>query len=475
MNKGPQNESHAKNQKKTLKSTKMVNCLGSNRGKFLYFPLKLRVSGMYRFFVIVLLTTVVLPLAATSQAVYNNCNEALELCPGQVFSVSNIDANKTLCPGCEDDFTFCFTPNNTIWLVFTTNPIGGVVTVDFSSLVFEAGAGMGTSLQASLLSATVPCNSASYTQIGNCESNGSATFTLTAPGLAPSTTYYVVISGSNTGAGVTLPAECTFNVSVSGAGVDRIQPQLNISLSEAQICKNELLTATALLTDCPEEQEYNWFINGSLVAVTNTPQFISSELNDGDVISVETACYTDCPIALNSTSSAVSVTTISVDAGPDITIDYGDTVPLNGSSSSTNFSWSPSFLTSNSNVIDPYVWPLQTTVFTLTATDGDCVLSDQVIVYVEPQLIIPNTFSPNDDGSNDSWIILGIEMYPDCFVRIYDRWGQEVYNSSGYSASKAWDGTSRSGGKLSEGVYFYILELRDDEKQQFKGSISLIR
>src|SRR4051812_40737832 len=50
-----------------------------------------------------------------AQPVYNNCFNALEICPNTTFSINNIGANKTVCPDCEDDFAFCFTANNTIW------------------------------------------------------------------------------------------------------------------------------------------------------------------------------------------------------------------------------------------------------------------------------------------------------------------------------------------------------------------------
>ncbi len=426
-------------------------------------------------FVIVLLTVIGNGRVAWSQEIYNNCVQSLELCVGEIYSVNNISANKTFCPGCEDDFTFCFAPNNSIWMMFTTNDFGGNVTVSFSDLNFELDPGQGTELQATILSATVPCNAASYTQIGNCVSNGSANFNLNGVGLAPLTTYYIVVSGSNSGPGITSAAECTFNVSISGTAVDRPAPFAFIALSSQSICANQILTATAALDNCPENDTFKWYVNGALVGVTTEPVYQTTAIQDGDILSVENTCYSLCPISVSATADPVSVTTVFVDAGADLHIGFGDTVQLNGLVSTGTFSWSPSFGMSNFEVLDPFVWPLVTTVYTLTVSEGDCTASDQVTVYVDPQLQIPNTFSPNDDGSNDTWEILGIELYPNCYVKIYDRWGQEVFQSSGYSKEKAWDGTGKGGGRLSEGVYFYMLELRDDEKQKFNGSITLIR
>jgi gliding motility-associated-like protein len=145
-----------------------------------------------------------------------------------------------------------------------------------------------------------------------------------------------------------------------------------------------------------------------------------------------------------------------------------------GSTSAPVYSWSPTFYVSNPNSLTPIAFPEETTVFTLSATENGCTLEDYVIITITEELVFPTTFSPNDDQVNDIWEITGVSNYPNCFVRIFDRWGQEVFQSTGYSEQKAWDGTGKAG-KLAEGVYFYIVELRDPDKQEFKGSISLIR
>lgn len=416
----------------------------------------------------------VLPASFRAQESYNECNSALELCPNKVFTLTNIDANKTLCPGCEDDFTFCFGSTNTIWLKFTTNASGGNVQVDFANLIFESSAGQEMELNATMLSATLPCNSASYSVQGNCVSNATGPFTLFAGPLAGSTTYYIVVSGDNIGSGISVAAECTFDISISGSGIDRPISSVSISSSALSICKNEIYTATASVINCPDTGFYKWFVNGTQVATTVEPTFQSTALEDGDVVSVETSCYLLCSDTVTATEAPVNVYSFVINAGPDVQISNGETVQLNGSTSADTFSWSPFINLSNENILNPQVFPSTTTTYTLTATENGCTLSDQVIITVTEELIFPTTFSPNSDGLNDKWEISGISNYPNCFVRIYNRWGQEIFQSVGYSTAKAWDGTD-SKNEVSEGVYFYIVELRDDEKREFKGSITLIR
>ena len=147
---------------------------------------------------------------------------------------------------------------------------------------------------------------------------------------------------------------------------------------------------------------------------------------------------------------------------------------LNGNTTAPVFLWTPSYNISDNTSLTPFVYPSISTTYTLSATENGCTQEDYVTVFIDEKLVIPTTFSPTDDGTNDTWEIKGVDKYRNCFVQIFDRWGQEVFQSTGYSKAKAWDGTGKTG-KLSEGVYFYIVQLRDDDKQEFKGSITLIR
>src|SRR3989338_6344618 len=226
--------------------------------------------------VIFLLTLIATPFLGVTQVAYNSCSNALDLCPGTVFSATNIDANATLCPGCEDDFNFCFPTDNTVWFSFTTNAVGGAVQVDVFNLVFEANPGQDNELQATIIETIVPCNAPSYIPIGNCVSNAAGNFTLNALGLAPSTTYLVVVDGDNSGVGITSPAECTFDIRISGSAIDRSVPAIGVLQNSSSICLNEAVYFEATLADCPDTGSFQWFVNGSLVAVTSSPIFQTS-------------------------------------------------------------------------------------------------------------------------------------------------------------------------------------------------------
>ena len=423
--------------------------------------------------VIFLLTFLVGSSISLSQPLNNSCSNAAVLCPGVLISGSNIGANKTFCPSCEDDFNFCFGTDNTIWYSFTTNAVGGAVQVDVSNLVFQANPGQDFELQATILEATVPCNSSSYTQIGNCVNNATGNFTLNAAGLAPNTQYMIVIDGDNNGAGITLPAEASFDIVINGPGVDRTLPSISISQSASSICANEAVFFAAQLSNCPDSGNYLWYINGVLVATTTDSVFITTGIQNGDIVTVENSCYSQCPVIVSQAGTAIQVTTVNVDAGPDVTISLGGQVSVFGQTTALTHLWEPTYLFVNPTALNTFCFPEQTITVSFSATENGCTAIDYLTITVLEDLDIPNTISPNGDNLNDTWEIEGIEMYPNNVVTIFDRWGQRVFQTSGYSKSKMWDGKIGTRG-VTESVYFFVLDLYNDGSDVRKGTITVI-
>ncbi|MFN5415526.1 MAG: gliding motility-associated C-terminal domain-containing protein [Flavobacteriia bacterium] len=407
-----------------------------------------------------------------TQPSYNQCSQALEICPNSNNTITNIDANVTICAPCDDNFNICFTPNNTIWLKFTTNNTGGLTQINFSNLVFETAAGQDSEVQATIIKANAPCDGTTYSAQGNCVTNATTNFSLTA-NLLPNTQYFVVLNGAKNGAGINIAAEFTLDVSLTGAGVQRIIPNLNLEYP-LNLCKNELANFVAHLTNCPDSLSYNWFINGVLVAVTQDSVFQTTAVRNGDIVTVSNTCFTQCVAIVSTDSPNMNVTEFLVDAGPDQSIDFGGSVELNGNTAGFSFVWSPDVNLSSSTVINPTVSPEQTTSYFLTGEQNGCFITDEVVVTVGLDLEIFNTFSPNDDGKNDTWEIPGLVNYPNCLVEIFDRWGQQVFTATGYNEKKSWNGL-KDGKKLTPGTYFYHIELRDTDKTKLSGYVNLIR
>jgi gliding motility-associated-like protein len=409
-----------------------------------------------------------------AQQEYNNCNNALVLCPGTPsLGITNIDANKTFCGGCEDDFNFCFTASNTIWMTFETNDLGGTVNVNFSNLIFELNPNQGTQIQATILRALVPCDAATFTAVGNCVFDASTNFTLSAADLLPNSTYYIVVSGALNN-GTSQAAEATFDVLLSGEAVNRLPVNLYLYVESDEVCSGDVVFMVASFENCNEPSTFFWYIDGELVAQTEGPTFQTSALQHGQGVSVRSSCFTYCTLERISEPRIFQVETVLVNAGTDLYINQGESVQLNGSTPEETYIWSPSFGISNPTILNPLVNPSETTTYYLTASSENCSASDGVTVFVNKSLEITNTFTPNRDGNNDTWYIPGLTLFPNCLVEIYTRWGQKIYQSTGYSQEKAWDGT-KNGKELESGTYFYNINLRDGSDTVLKGYVNLIR
>lgn len=413
-------------------------------------------------------------LSFKAQQTNNNCNNAAELCSDKLMTFSNIGANATLCSNCEDDFNFCFSPENTIWLKFTTNSTGGAVQVNFNNLVFESNPGQSQQLQAALIQTSSPCNGSSYTLIGNCVSNATGNFSINGTGLTPNTTYYLVVGGDKSGSGITTAAACTFNIYLTGSAVFKPTPFISVAPSKSSICKNEIVTYNVTLANCPDSTNFKWYVNGTFVASTPEAFYQTASLNDGDIVTVQTTCYEVCVDTISKNALPIDVTTVLVDAGPDLGNDPTKISRMSGSTNASSYYWTPSIGLADSSMLNTFVFPDYTIIYYLTAIENGCMAYDDMRFNVNNEVVIPNTFSPNGDGQNDKFEILYVDQYTNNVLQIFDRWGQMIYETTAYSYEKAWDGKNKKN-EFAEGVYYYHLELRDVNKRIYNGSITIIK
>ncbi len=120
--------------------------------------------------------------------------------------------------------------------------------------------------------------------------------------------------------------------------------------------------------------------------------------------------------------------------------------------------------------------------YTLTAGENGCSATIGPFALTSPQdcqgpkideeLRVATIITPNADGDNDTFIIEGLENYPNSILYVYNRWGSKLYQARAYDNS--WDGTFE-GNPLPVGTYYYILELNDPGKKIMKGTITILR
>lgn len=150
----------------------------------------------------------------------------------------------------------------------------------------------------------------------------------------------------------------------------------------------------------------------------------------------------------------------------------GQTITLRPQTDASHFSWSNEPGLDNYQTQFPVASPAETTTYTLTARNAfGCGQVESVTITVLDDLVVPNGFTPNNDGYNDAWEIKGLDNYPNVFLQVFNRWGTLVYSSRGYTAP--WNG-QLNGAPLPTGTYYYTLS-SDVLIQPLSGSVAILR
>jgi len=111
--------------------------------------------------------------------------------------------------------------------------------------------------------------------------------------------------------------------------------------------------------------------------------------------------------------------------------------------------------------------------YTVTIMDNNACAEDTSFVIATISAdCVPNVFTPNGDNINDTWNLESTFLYSDSEIRIYGRYGRLLFKSVGYS--KPWDGKNENGDDLTEGAYFYHIDIGHDF-DAIKGSVTIIR
>ncbi|WP_448699356.1 PKD domain-containing protein [Mucilaginibacter sp. AW1-3] len=160
--------------------------------------------------------------------------------------------------------------------------------------------------------------------------------------------------------------------------------------------------------------------------------------------------------------------------GPDTAVLAGKGIRIiaTATGDSLNYKWTPLTGLSADNVLNPIATPAHTTTYTLTVT-GKGVCSDTASIKIKVLLppIVPNTFTPNNDGVNDTWNITNLSDYSNCTVEVYNRNGSLLFSSIGYGVP--WDG-KYNGTPLPIGTYYYIINPKHG-REVLSGYITILR
>ncbi len=149
---------------------------------------------------------------------------------------------------------------------------------------------------------------------------------------------------------------------------------------------------------------------------------------------------------------------------------FGDSLILNATSYEGNYLW-------NDNSTDPSLTVTQEGSYSVQVSNLCGFGADTVSVLYEdctPEIVMPNVFTPDNDGLNDIFLPVVAEDLLDPSLVILNRWGNKMHETT--DLQEGWNGTL-NGKPCAEGVYFFIIHYTDDKgiSKRSQGFFHLIR
>jgi gliding motility-associated-like protein len=250
-------------------------------------------------------------------------------------------------------------------------------------------------------------------------------------------------------------------------------PAVNFSQDKQSACFGDVIRLTDLSIDYEGGlQNWNWNMGDN--NVLNQPNINYSYTSPGEYnisffVTGSNGCLSD---TLNTRFKVYPYP--DVQSGGDQFVLEGNsiTLPATINGNDVSFIWTPAQYLNNPTLLNPICTPTDDITYTLLATsEGGCRREERVKVTVLKVPGIPNTFSPNNDGINDKWVIKYLEQYPYAKVQVFTRTGQLVFESLGYK--NAWDG--RFNGKaLPVDTYYFVIEPESGRKP-VTGYVTIIK
>lgn len=282
---------------------------------------------------------------------------------------------------------------------------------------------------------------------------------------ATETAYWVKESGSFT---LSLTNECEEEVSEAIKVVVGGLPEVPVG-ADVVVCYGESATLTA---SSPTADFYQWYNESGEVLGQSQGEFIIDNARADQRVRVSAV--------IGSCESEVASMAVRVVALSDAAITADTTIIPLGTSLSLSvpwqpgyrYRWSPTESLSSDTVANPVATPEDNATYTVTITSSEgCQQSGTLAITVQKVLLIPNAFTPNGDGVNDTWVIGNLERFPGSQIQVFDRWGQVVLEATNYNQS--WEGSFR-GRALPEDTYFYRIRKNNNTPDR-QGSLTIIR
>ncbi|HYG49376.1 MAG TPA: gliding motility-associated C-terminal domain-containing protein, partial [Flavobacteriales bacterium] len=255
-----------------------------------------------------------------------------------------------------------------------------------------------------------------------------------------------------------------------------IKPVAQVTFDQTALSMCSGAVFSANLTSCLPGSTINWTSSdGQSGSTTTLGDTIFNTGNASSTVeyhaTVVTNGCTGIPDSMTVTTFPYVVDTFSVTTEPFLVntpITFNNLTQLNGNSL-VGYVWT--FGDSTGSILDDEIHQYSDTGFvtichytttSLGCDDSSC----QTILILDMELQYPNIITPNGDGINDALYFKALEFYPDNKLEVFNRWGNLLYEKAGYTND--WNAPD-----LTDGVYYYVLNIKD--KEPYKSILHIVR
>ncbi|MCW3086857.1 MAG: domain containing protein, partial [Sediminibacterium sp.] len=252
------------------------------------------------------------------------------------------------------------------------------------------------------------------------------------------------------------------------------QPKADFTVSATQLCFGDVLIYTDKSKGVSSPATtWTWDLGKGDMSALQNPQ---KQYNDSGETNVSMYFY-NADGCISDTMTKL----LTIYPNPKLVLPHKITVLIEASvilkpvmvyGNELTYLWTPPTYLNSDTAATPRSIPTDDITYKLIVTGkGGCSVSDTIFIRVLKGPEVPNAFSPNGDGINDTWRIKYLDGYPGATLEVYNRYGQIVYRSSGYDVE--WNGTYL-GNPLPVGTYYYIINPKNGRKV-ISGSVTIIK
>lgn len=227
---------------------------------------------------------------------------------------------------------------------------------------------------------------------------------------------------------------------------------------------------------------YAFSLNGATGQIASDFPFLFQGLAEGSY-TVEVSDINGCETQIQ--ANIINPPLLTVDLGPDVTVYLGDSILLDaivGGTAADTFIWSPSEGLSTPNALSSFVTPTRSIAYKIWVQNAaGCEAEDEIRITVskERRIYFPNVIKPDAPLNAAFTVFAGPEVTVVRSFRIYDRWGECVFEKLDMQPNdpnQGWNGQWR-GKNVLPGVYVYAVELEysDGTTEVKAGDVTVIR